>query len=105
MRNSPETVGRDEHLAHKTKGDILVLESESDPGFGEYLYAKDLTDYIQNSKTQIEVVFISSCQSEFAGKIFYEAGIKHVICIRENHNVRDEVAIQFEIIFYETLFL
>ena len=49
-------------------------------------------------------MFISSCHSEGIGKVFFENGVKHVICIRQDEQVSDEVANIFANQFYELLF-
>ena len=68
-------------MFHKDMGDILLFEDKS--GMADYMFEQDLRATLEMAKTKPEVVYVSSCMSEFAGKIFFEAGAKHVICIRE----------------------
>ena len=49
-------------------------------------------------------MFVASCYSEFAGKIFLNAGAKHVICIREGQRIADEAVITFSRDFYSIVF-
>lgn len=71
------------YMAYKNKGDILLLEDEN--GMADYLFENDLKRLVQISKANrefshnYEVVFVSSCYSEFAGKIFLSSGARHVI--------------------------
>lgn len=52
---------------------------------------------------ELEFVFIATCHSEFVGKIFKEAGAKHVICINESDEVMDDSIILFTECFYEAI--
>jgi hypothetical protein len=61
-------------------GNYLLFESED--GEGELVSEKMLQEFIQSSNTNLEFVFVASCYSEFAGKIFLNAGAKHVVCVR-----------------------
>ena len=53
---------------------------------------------------QPEFVFVASCHSQFAGKIFHQAGAKHVICVTEDAKISDEASIIFSRTFYKALF-
>ena len=52
-----------------------------------------------------EVVFVSSCHSEFASNIFLESGARHVICIETTETISDKASLRFSQVFYETLFV
>ena len=77
--NDKQSLGA-EWAFNKDKGNILLLEDEH--GMSEYLFESDLKTMIDMMEAQFEVVFVASCHSEFAGKVFCNAGAKHVICIR-----------------------
>ena len=55
---------------------------ETEDGEGELVSEKTLSEFMQSSNTKLEFVFVASCYSEFAGKIFLNAGAKHVICVK-----------------------
>jgi len=50
------------------------------------------------------VVVILSCHSELIGNIFSNAGIPHVICIKEREKISDVASIIFARNFYKMLF-
>ena len=78
IENNIESLGSD-YFLNKDKGNILLLEDEQ--GMSDYFYEKDLKYMIEMSRNTFEVVFVSSCYSQFAGEVFLNAGAKHVICI------------------------
>ena len=53
---------------------------------------------------QLQLVVILSCHSEAIGRVFFEAGVKHVICIRQDMTVSDEASTRFANQFYNLLF-
>jgi hypothetical protein len=59
---------------------MLLLEDEN--GKTSYYFEDDLKSHVEVSKNKFELVFVSSCHSEFAGRVFLNAGAKHVICIK-----------------------
>lgn len=58
-------------------------------------------------KTKFKLVFVSSCHSKFIGEIFFDNGVgaDHVICIKDEDTIWDDVSIEFARILYKTLFL
>ena len=86
----------------KGEGDILIFEQED--GTPHYLSEFKLKSMLQESKSDIQFVLISSCHSENIGRVFYNAGVKHVICIRQEDQIMDEASIKFSSMFYEILF-
>lgn len=54
--------------------------------------------------SSLKFVFIATCHSEFAGEIFHNAGVDHVICVRQKDTLLDDAAIFFTKKFYRTLF-
>lgn len=97
------------YLQHKDKGDILLLEDEN--GMADYLFESDLKKLVELSKANqeysyhYEVVFVSSCHSEFTAKIFLSTGAKHVICINQDDQISDRASLKFSQVFYEYLFI
>jgi hypothetical protein len=87
---------------HRAKGDLLILEDAT--GKADWLFESEIREIISKSNSQPAVVFISSCTSEFAGKIFFNAGVRHVICIREGSEIMDKASIMFSKVFYQTFF-
>ena len=51
-------------------------------------------------KTELKLVFVASCHSESTGKVFHKAGVNHVICIKDDHVILDEICQEFVKIFY-----
>ena len=102
IRNTPESLGTEFYL-NKDKGNILLLEDEQ--GMSSYFFENDLKYMIEMSQTTFEVVFVSSCHSQFAGEVFLNAGAKHVICIRGGEKISDKASLRFSKVFYETLFV
>ena len=108
VQNNRQSLGSVYQL-YRDKGDILLLED--DKLMAEYLFEDDLTKLLGVSKSSNEasiyneVVFVSSCHSEFAGNIFYKAGAHHVICINTSDTVLDKASLRFSKVFYETVFM
>ena len=50
---------------------------------------------IVKNECELEFVVVATCHSEFVGKIFQEAGAKHVICITQSEEVEDDAIITF----------
>ena len=47
---------------------------------------------------------VATCHSEFLGRIFQQAGVKHVICIKQAFEVQDDAVITFTDTFYGMIF-
>jgi hypothetical protein len=76
---------------------------ENDSCLGEYLYADDLTKMVEESNTNLDFVFMATCHSETAAKIFMNAGARHVIGINKDNSVLDEAVLTFSSTFYNML--
>jgi len=50
-----------------------------------------------------KIVFINACHSEGVGKVFKRAGVKFVICVKQNEMIDDVVAKEFSTQFYRNL--
>ena len=64
------------------RGHALVMENNR--CLGQYLYESDLKKIIKDSETKLDFVFMATCHSEFAAKIFLKAGATHVIGVNQN---------------------
>lgn len=62
---------------------------------------------LKNYKIKFKLVFVSSCHSEFVGEIFYNKGqgANHVICIKNEETISDEMSIVFAKTLYNALFM
>ena len=79
---SLELLGLENNLA---QGDALILE---DPcGKSDVYFEKDLKTISNFSHNKFEVVVVSACHSENIGKVFLNAGAKHVICILKDEEI------------------
>ena len=85
-------------------GNLLVFEDENCQA--NYVPQTWISGHIKSSNMlqQLQLVVILSCHSEAIGKVFFEAGVKHVICIRQNQEVSDDVSNMFANQFYGLLF-
>lgn len=101
LKNCPEQIGQ-EAVLHKGDGHMLLFED--DKLWGVLLSEKDLKNLLQQCRTNIKVAVVLSCHSEFIGQIFYNAGIKHVICIKDEYEISDSASIIFAGTFYKLLF-
>jgi hypothetical protein len=63
-----------------------------------------IREQIKDLGTSLDFVVVATCHSEFVGKIFQGAGVKHVICIIQNQTVLDITAITFSRHFYSKVF-
>ena len=102
IENKLQNLGSD-YILNKDKGNILLLEDEH--GMSDYFFEKDLKYMIEMSQWNFEVVFVSSCHSQFAGEVFLNAGAKHVIWIKGGEKISDKASLRFSKVFYETLFV
>ena len=50
------------------QGDALLMEDDN--CLGKYLYADQLTEMVQESGVKLDFVFMATCHSESAAKIF-----------------------------------
>jgi len=100
--NDHKSMGND-YAFVKDKGNILLLEDEN--GMSDYLFEKDLKAMVEIMDVKFEVVFIASWHSEFAGKIFSNAGARHVIWIKGEEKISDEAALKFTEVFYDMMFV
>lgn len=79
----------------------MLFENEN--GMSEYYFEQELKTLLEICNHKFELVFVSSCHSQFAGEVFKNAGAKHVICIMQDEKILDEASVLFSKVFYETL--
>ncbi|CDW71451.1 UNKNOWN [Stylonychia lemnae] len=101
IENNKENFGR-RFKQRQADGNYLLFETED--GEGELVSEKTLSEFIHSSNTKLEFVFVASCYSEFAGKIFLNAGAKHVICVKSGQQIADLAVITFSKSFYHSVF-
>lgn len=82
------------------KGHALLLEDDTCQG--KYLYADDLKAMMKN-QDKLDFVFMAACHSEFAAKIFLEAGARHVIGVSQETPISDNAVLTFTQTFYSKL--
>jgi len=89
------------HLSCHGHPSWLALEN----GFGDMqpLFVEDLRGFIAAGGTSIDFVFISACHSLPAGRAFLEAGVRHVVCAKQDSKFRDEACAEFTRCFYRAL--
>ena len=53
-----------------------------------------------NYKVDLDFVLIAACKSEQVGKIFIKRGVRHVICVEQGKQVKDDAVLDFTNRFY-----
>ena len=101
LENNKENFGR-QYKQRLSDGNYLLFESQD--GECELVSEKMLQELIQTTKANLEFVFVASCYSEFAGRIFLNAGAKHVVCVRAGEQIADLAVIAFSKAFYNSVF-
>ena len=101
IKNDKEHLGA-EAAIYQGEGDMLLFEDNK--CCGVFRSEKNISKILEKCKTDIKVVVMLSCHSERVGKIFYNAGIKHVIWIKESEKIADRACIVFANAFYKKLF-
>ena len=84
------------------QGNCLVFEKED--ASAHFVSQQKLKDLFEMHVSSLKFVFIATCHSEFAGEIFHNAGVDHVICVKQGNTIMDDAAIFFARKFYQTLF-
>ena len=67
------------------------------------MYADDLKKIVQDSTQKLDFVFMAACHSEFAARIFLDAGARHVIGIHKTKAISDAAILTFTQTFYNKL--
>jgi hypothetical protein len=93
------------HFVTHCESGALVLEDGA--GRAHMLDAATLQSLLSShctDSTAIQLVFLNSCSSFELGNVFFNAGIRAVICTKLGCSVRDDDAKYFMNTFYSTLF-
>ena len=101
VKNNYESIGN-ESIIKKGEGDMLLFEDSK--WCGVLVSEKNLKNILECCRTDIKCVVVLSCHSEFIGDIFFNAGIPHVVCIKEQEKISDNASIIFASAFYKLLF-
>ena len=87
------------------KGIIYNLKFE-DKGKNQNITIKELDNVLsslEDNLKNIDLVFLSSCYSQYSGKLFHKHGVKNVIYIKKNCEVSNKVSLVFANSFYQKL--
>ena len=101
VKNNQENFGI---FTDTSEGDYLIFEDEE--GKADYLSCRALKNLLREKKLEqsIDFVFVASCHSSLVGKVFLEAGAKHVICVDHNEKIADLACQKFTKAFYHAYF-
>ncbi|CAN0222368.1 unnamed protein product, partial [Scytosiphon promiscuus] len=93
------------HFSGHGNEEFLAFESslESKCGLEEPLAVEPLKKMLQPGGMNTKLVFINSCCSELSGNAFAEAGVPHVIAVKEVKSISDQAARHFSELFYDAL--
>lgn len=81
----------------------LFIENEYG-GAQQLLVDENLKSWLQAGGNSLSVVFVSACHSRFAGQMFVDAGVEHVVCCEKNeHVLSNAAAIIFARGFYRSM--
>ena len=58
---------------------------------------------VKNSVSKLDFVFMATCHSEFAARIFLDAGAHHVIGVNKEAKIADMAVLNFTKTFYSKL--
>lgn len=83
------------------KGDAIVLEDDN--CLARYIYQTDLQELVKNTGVKLDFVFMATCHSETAAKVFLDSGAHHVIAIHRSKAIHDEAVLTFTRSFYNSL--
>ncbi|CAN0154905.1 unnamed protein product [Hapterophycus canaliculatus] len=67
------------------------------------LQVEPLKNMIQPGGVQTKLVVINSCCSELSGNAFVEAGVPHVVAVKQGEGITDQAARHFSELFYDAL--
>ena len=103
IREEPKVIHISCHGSDPEKGYSLKFE---DQWKKREIPEKELDDILSNLKDKlknIDLVFLSSCYSEVAGKLFLKYGVKNVIYIKKNCQISNKASLVFANSFYQKL--
>lgn len=79
----------------------LPFENNGEPQWFDVKQIKDLIE--SEGGASFKFVFVSACHSENAGQTFAAAGVPHVVCCRQESELKDSAALAFTRQFYLSL--
>lgn len=85
---------------HGVKDHSNYLLFESLNGQSVKMDSELLHKILSEMKIPLKLVFVASCHSESTGRIFHDARAEHVICVRDNYTILDEICNEFAKVFY-----
>ena len=89
------------HYSGHGHPDFLPFEDKGGP---QWFSVQKIKDIIRRDEgASFRFVFVSACHSENAGKTFAEAGVPHVVCCRQESELKDTAALAFTRQFYLSL--
>ncbi|RHY62501.1 hypothetical protein DYB30_001032 [Aphanomyces astaci] len=85
--------------------DFLVFEDCNATGLGHLIDSPTLQSILCSGlpSPSLKLVFVSSCHSRQVGEVFLRAGVQHVVCVKQNEKILDEVSIMFAQAFYHAI--
>jgi hypothetical protein len=105
LRKMPKVIHISCHGLNPSGAAGYALRFE-EKGKRQDIYEKQLDELLGKFEDQlkcIDLVFLSSCHSEVAGKLFKKHGAKNVIYIDKNWPVSNTASLDFAISFYQNL--
>lgn len=89
------------HYSGHGHQEFLPFENRGGP---QWLNIQDIARLISNSgRASFRFVFVSACHSYNVGMTFASAGVPHVVCCRQESEVKDSAALSFTRNFYLAL--
>ena len=91
-------------LHYSGHGHQSFLPFEDGKGGPHWLSVEDIKGLIlNNGQAPFKFVFVSACHSGLAGETFASAGVPHVVCCRQESELKDTAALAFTRQFYLAL--
>ena len=91
-------------LHYSGHGHQSFLPFEDGMGGPNWLSVQDIKELIlQDGMVPFKFVFVSACHSGLAGETFASAGVPHVVCCKQESELKDTAALAFTRSFYLAL--
>lgn len=91
-------------LHYSGHGHPTLLPFEDGMGGPNWLDVQDIKELIlQDGVVPFKFVFVSACHSGLAGETFASAGVPHVVCCKQESELKDTAALAFTRSFYLAL--
>lgn len=68
-------------------------------------YSLEQLKTLEIDPEKTKLVMLMQCHSEPIGKVFFDLGVQHVICVQASRQIDDEAAVFFTNLFYEQIFV